>query len=115
MIAKEAEDALAELVKEKTKTDAFFAAGDRLTIVCFGILKRMKKATGAGFIGFSNTEVGDLFSPALSVIRQPAFEIGQSAIELLIQMIESKREVTDFVQKVMETELIVRESSGKKI
>ncbi|HEV7332781.1 MAG TPA: LacI family DNA-binding transcriptional regulator [Flavisolibacter sp.] len=111
MIAKEVEDALQELHKGKVKPDAFFTAGDRLTIVCFGILKRTKELSVGGFIGFSNTQVGDLFSPALTTIRQPAFEIGQSAIEMLIQIIESKRPVEDFQRKVLETELIIRESS----
>jgi LacI family transcriptional regulator len=114
MIAQEVEDAIHELYKGKVKPDAFFTTGDRLTIVCFGILKRMQQKKEAGFLGFSNTQVGDLFSPSLSTIRQPAFEIGQSAIELLIQIIESKRPVTDFQHKVMETELIVRESSLRK-
>jgi LacI family transcriptional regulator len=113
MIAKEVEDVLLELNKAKIKPDAFFTAGDRLTIVCFGILKRKKGVGEKGFIGFSNTQVGDLFSPSLTTVRQPAFEIGQSAIEMLIQLIESKRPVTDFQRKVLETELIVRESSKK--
>jgi len=114
MVALEAENAIAELFKGKPKPDALFTGGDRLTIECFGFLKRLPQKTEIGFIGFSNSLVGDLFSPALSVIRQPAFDIGQSAIELLIQMIESKRPVTEFQHKVLETELIVRESSKIK-
>lgn len=114
MIGAEMEEALNSLFKGKVKPDAIFTAGDRLTITAFGMIKRMKHKKEIGFTGFTNTNVGDLFSPALTVIRQPAFEIGQTAIELLIQMIESKRPVTDFVHKVMETELIIRESSVKK-
>jgi LacI family transcriptional regulator len=49
------------------------------------------------------------------VIRQPAFEIGQVAIEMLIQIIESKRPITEFETKILETELIIRESSQKKV
>ncbi|HET7896820.1 MAG TPA: substrate-binding domain-containing protein, partial [Flavisolibacter sp.] len=111
MIAQEAENAIEELFNGKVKPDAIFTAGDRLTIECFGFLKRLKQKKEVGFIGFSNSLVGDLFAPSLSVIRQPAFDIGQAAIELLIQIIESKRPVTEFQHKVMETELIVRESS----
>lgn len=114
MIAQEVEDVLNELQKGKTKPDAIFTAGDRLTIVCFGILKRMKQKKELGFTGFTNTQVGDLFSPSLTVVRQPAFEIGQTAIELLIQMIESRRPVTEFETKTLETTLIIRESSLKK-
>lgn len=114
MIAAEVEDAIASLFKSKTKPDAIFTAGDRLTTVCFGVLKRMKQKKEVGFTGFTNTQLGDLFSPTLTVIRQPAFEIGQTATELLIQMIESKRPVTDFETRVFETSLIIRESSMKK-
>ena len=64
-----------------------------------------------GFIGFCNTKVGDLFSPTMSVVKQPAFEIGQVAIEMLIDMIESKRPVTEFNTRILDTELIIRESS----
>jgi LacI family transcriptional regulator len=111
MIESEAEEALTTLFKGKSKPDAIYTAGDRLTMTCFGIMKRMKQKKEAGFIGFTNTAVGDLFSPALTVIRQPAFEIGQTPTEFLIQMIESRRPVTEFQNKVLETELIIRDSS----
>ena len=111
MIAKEVEDSLNELNKSKTKPDAIFTAGDRLTIVCYGMLKRMKQKKELGFTGFTNTQVGDLFSPSLTVVRQPAFEIGQTATELLIQIIESRRPVTEFETRSLETSLIIRESS----
>jgi len=58
--------------------------------------------------------VGDLFDPPMTVVQQPAFQIGQTAIEMLIQMIESKRPVTQFETKILDTELIIRESSMKK-
>ena len=114
MIVDEVEEALTGLFKGKIKPDALFTAGDRLTMVCFGYLKRMKQKKELGFTGFTNTQVGDLFSPSLTVIRQPAFEIGQTATELLIQMIESKRPVTEFENRVLETNLVIRESSLKK-
>lgn len=113
MISAEVEEVLAALFKSKTKPDAIFAAGDRLTISCFALTRQMKLKKEVGFIGFSNTGVGEFFSPSLTVIRQPASEIGQSAIEFLIQIIESKRPVTEFQNKVLETELIIRESSKK--
>jgi LacI family transcriptional regulator len=67
MIVGEVEDALTELFKAKTKPDAIFTAGDRLTIECFSILKRMKQKKEVGFTGFTNSQVSDLFSPALTV------------------------------------------------
>lgn len=114
MIAAEVEDALNNLFKGKLKPDALFTAGDRLTTVCLALLKRTKPKREVGFTGFTNTQVGDLFSPSLTVVQQPAFEIGQVATELLIQMIESKRPITTFETRKLETNLVIRESSLKK-
>jgi LacI family transcriptional regulator len=114
MIVGEVEDVLTELFKAKVKPDAIFTAGDRLTIVTFSTLRRMKQKKEVGFTGFTNTQVGDLFSPSLTVVRQPASEIGQIATELLIQMIESKRPITEFETRVLDTSLVIRDSSIKK-
>jgi LacI family transcriptional regulator len=114
MIADEVEEAITSLFKSKIKPDAIFTAGDRITTVCFKILKDMKPKKEVGFAGFTNTKVGELFDPPMTVVRQPAFQIGQTATEMLIQMIESKRPVTEFETKILDTELILRESSMKK-
>jgi LacI family transcriptional regulator len=115
MILEEIEDAITELFKGKTKPDAIFAASDRITTLCFEVLKDLAPKREVGLIGFTNTKVGKLFDPPLSVVKQPAFEIGQTATELLIQMIESKRPVVEFETKILDTELIIRESSLKKV
>ena len=115
MILEEIEDVIAELFKGKTKPDAIFTAGDRITTLCYGVLKDLKPKRDLGYAGFTNTKVANLFDPPMTVVRQPAFEIGQTAIELLIQMIESKRPVVDFTTKILDTELIIRESSMKRI
>jgi LacI family transcriptional regulator len=115
MIEEEVETVIHNLFAQKQKPDAIFTAGDRLTTVCFGILKRGSgKKYEVGFTGFTNTNAGDLFSPTLTVVRQPAFEIGQTATEMLIQMIESKRPVTEFDTRVLDTQLLIRQSSQHK-
>lgn len=115
MILEEVEDAIKELFKETDQPDAIFTASDRITTLCFGVLKKMKLKKFPGFIGFCNTKVGQLFDPPMSVVRQPAFEIGQVAIELLIQLIESKRPTTEFKKRMIDTELIIRASSKKPV
>jgi DNA-binding LacI/PurR family transcriptional regulator len=115
MIYDEVEDALTQIFKLKIKADALFAAGDRITTTCMQALQKLNKKIpdDIAVIGFTNTNVGELFNPSLSVVRQPAFEIGQVATELLISMIESKRPVTEFESKILQTELIIRDSSAK--
>jgi LacI family transcriptional regulator len=117
MIYDEVEDALKKIFKLKQKADALFTAGDRLTTTCMQALQKLgkKMPDDIAIIGFTNTNVGELFTPPLSVVRQPAFEIGQVATELLISMIESKRPVTEFENKVLQTEMVIRESSAKNI
>jgi LacI family transcriptional regulator len=68
--------------------------------------------TDIAMIGFSNLDLTDLLSPSLSVIRQPAYEIGQVAIELLIKQIENKRPTTEFEKIMLPPQMISRESSG---
>lgn len=113
MIVGEIEEAVNALYSTKNKPDAIFTASDRITTVCLDVLKRQKKIQ-VGLIGFTNTNLGDLFLTPLSVVRQPAFEIGQIATELLIRIIESKRPITEFENRVLETELVIRDSSIKK-
>jgi LacI family transcriptional regulator len=55
-----------------------------------------------------------LIDPPLSIIKQPAFEMGEVSTRLLLQMIESKRPVTDFFTKALTPELVINESSDYK-
>jgi LacI family transcriptional regulator len=64
-----------------------------------------------GFIGFSNSDHTDLFNPPLTVIKQPAFAMGETATKHLLQIIESKRPVKDFETTVFDGELILRSST----
>ena len=66
-----------------------------------------------GLIGFSNIDLAELLNPPMSVIRQPAFAMGEGAMKLLLQIIESKRPVTEFETKVLTTELLIRGSTKK--
>jgi len=115
MIFNELEDAVKSLVTLKDKPDAIFSAGDRLTVSCLRVLKTLglKVPDDIALVGFSNSSFGELITPGLTTVKQPAFEMGQAATELLIKLIESKRAVTEFEKVTLQTELIVRESSTK--
>lgn len=116
MIVAEVEEAVKELWKLKKKPDAIFASADKLTTGCLRILKAkgLSVPGDIGLIGFSNTDLTELLDPPLSIIKQPAFEMGEVAMNLLLQLIESKRPVTDFETKVLSTELLIRESTREK-
>lgn len=116
MIYKELEDAVKSLVNLKDKPDAIFSAGDRLTVSCLSALKAigLKVPDDIALVGFSNSPLVELLNPGLTAVKQPAFEMGQAATELLIKIIESKRAITEFETVTLQTETIVRDSSPKK-
>lgn len=114
MIQHEVEQALSELMNLNEKPDAIVIGSDRLTISSIHILKEMglRVPDDVAVAGFTNSDVAELFDPPLTVVRQPAFQIGQQATEMLIKAIESKVKDTDYVTCELDTELIVRSSSG---
>jgi LacI family transcriptional regulator len=115
MIFSEVEEVVNELFGLKQKPDAIFATADKLTTNCLRLLK-IKGLTvpgDIGLLGFSNTDLTELLDPPLSIIKQPAFEMGEVATNLLLQLIESKRPVTDFETRVLSTELLIRGSTRK--
>ena len=116
MIFSEVENVMNELFGSKQRPDAIFASADKLTTGCFRILKTkgLSVPGDIGLIGFSNTDLTDLLDPPLSVIRQPAFEMGETATSFLLQLIESKRPVKNFESKVLSTELLIRGSTRMK-
>ncbi|MBS1653583.1 MAG: LacI family DNA-binding transcriptional regulator [Bacteroidetes bacterium] len=116
MVFNEVDEAVKELLKAKQKPDAIFAASDKLTTGCLRTLKteNIHVPNDIAIVGFSNSDLTELLNPSLSVIKQPAFEMGQTATNLLIQLIESKRPITEFGHIIQSPELIIRESSIKK-
>ena len=113
MIQEEIQAALDNLFKTKQKPDAIVTASDRITTCCLSAIKNLGLSIpeDVAVVGFTNSNIPELFSPTLTTVRLPAFEMGQVAIELLIQLIESKRPVTEFETKVLQTEFVSRNSS----
>lgn len=62
-------------------------------------------------VGFDDIFVDDLLEVPLTTIRQPRAAIVKKAIELLIDMIENGREISDTV--VFQPELVLRESTSR--
>lgn len=109
----EVSTAVYELLNMDTPPDALITASDRLTIGCFSILKSEGIAIpeDMALAGFSNFSAPELFSPSLTTVVQPTFEMGKTAMELLIQMIESKRPVKEFQTVILPTTLKIRAST----
>ena len=116
LVYSEVEDAMDELLQQQPRPDAVFASADKLTTNSIRYCKARKISIPdeLAIIGFSNLDLTELLSPPLSVVRQPAFEMGRQAAELLLKIIESKRPVTEFEKRVLPAEVFVRESSAAR-
>ncbi|MEJ5963788.1 LacI family DNA-binding transcriptional regulator [Pedobacter immunditicola] len=110
MFYDEVENAILALMDLKEKPDAIFVAGDRLSIGCLHVFKNLgiRIPEDMAITGFSNSDVLDLITPSLTAVHQPAFEIGQIATEMLINLIESKYPVLEFEKRVLDTKLCIR-------
>jgi LacI family transcriptional regulator len=65
-------------------------------------------------VGFDDFEMADIFRPSLTVVRQPAHELGRIAAELLFARLTAKEVSLSGEQIILPVELIVRESCGCK-
>ena len=116
LIYEEVEDIMSTFMKKKIKPDAILACSDKITtnIMRYCQDKKIQIPTKLGLLGFSNLDLTDLLNPSLSVVVQPAAEMGRIAAELLIKMIENKRPTTIFEEVILPAELYQRASSAKK-
>jgi LacI family transcriptional regulator len=94
------------------KPDAVFAASD---IMAVGAMRAVREAglrvpDDVAFVGFDDLPLATPPDPPLTTIRQPVFQFGTTAVELLTDLIENG--VHSPRRIMMVTELIVRESCG---
>lgn len=111
----EVEDNLDKLFSLPEPPDAFLTVSDRLALGYYAALKRRKIRIpkDVSFVGFSNLNAAELLQPPMSTVVQPAFQMGQTAAHLLLDLIEQKTKIPPvFRIEQMPTRLFVRESSG---
>lgn len=80
----------------------------------FGAMNAIKEAglkipQDIAIVGFSDDIRSELVTPALTTIKQPAYEIGKRAAQKLIRHIEEETEKIEDVY--LETEIVIREST----
>lgn len=112
----EIENALKELLSLNEKPDAIFTTSDRITTVTLYLLNKfkIKIPEEIALIGYTNNSLAEVLNPALSSIYQPAFEMGQKATEMLLNLILSKKPATRFETLVLPTQLFIRKSTTPK-
>ncbi|HEY4107669.1 LacI family DNA-binding transcriptional regulator [Puia sp.] len=113
--AAEIERSIRRLFSGPDKPNAILASVERLATICMNVLRDMnlRIPDDVALVGFSDNPISHLLSPALTSVRQPTFDIGQQAAELMLNLIENKHAVPKFRTVQLETALDIQASSRR--
>jgi LacI family transcriptional regulator len=106
----------AQILKEHPDVDGIFAVTD---LVAIGVMshfneKKIEVPNKIKVIGFSNWDIGQVFTPKLSTIDQPAREMGVVAFNTLLEEMNIRKNGDNYDPKIVElkTRVIARDSTN---
>ncbi|KXX71106.1 LacI family DNA-binding transcriptional regulator [Flammeovirga sp. SJP92] len=111
----DAKEATERILALKKRPDAIFCMSDYMAIQVLKELKAkgIKVPEEIALAGFAGDPITEIVEPQLSTVEQPAFDIGVQAAKRLIMEIETEdRETLGFIHKILNTNLLVRESTS---
>lgn len=105
-----------QLLKRKPAPDAIFSASDFSLVGALKELKEqgLKVPKDMALVGFSNESFTSFTDPMLTSVDQGCEQMGQSAVRLLLEMLEDKHARFAPRRTVLQPKLLVRESSQRK-
>jgi len=107
-----------ELLKQQNKPEAIFTTNIDMSMGALLAIKEMGLIIpeDIGIVCFDDSDWASILQPSITVIRQPVYQMGSMAAELLIRKIEDERKKIDrkVTIETLNTELIIRESTKKK-
>ncbi|MCA9951310.1 MAG: LacI family DNA-binding transcriptional regulator [Anaerolineales bacterium] len=104
--------ALQNLVASKRPFTAIFAANDQMAIgIRLGLYRRgLRVPEDVSLVGFDDEPTTAYLTPPLTTVRQPAIELGQTAAQAILDLINANQQPCD----PFDTELIIRESVARR-
>jgi len=109
-------DALMKIYKSGNLPEVIFAVSDSVAMGVYQAAKRINVKVGKdiGLIGFADVDTASFLSPTLTTVYEPAELMGQKAVSLLLEEVESTGR-QEIHRVILPTELKVRESCGELI
>lgn len=105
-----------QLIKRDTAylPTAMICASDGMAIPAMRavIESNLKIPEDIAFFGVDNMEMGKYFTPPLSTVETPKYEMGKMAAKNIMEMVEGK--ITLPIKMILPFELVIRESSSIK-
>ncbi len=113
------------LIASDERPTAIFSGNNLTTrhVLCALSRLKLRLSKDVALVGFDDFEMADIFKPAITVVRQPASELGRVAAEMLIERLHERNgsgngsaapalKTFRVKQRVLPVEFIVRESCG---
>lgn len=113
ILSEEAMARVQKLIDNNDLPEAFLCVNDLVALSTIAVLKQngIDVPKDIGVIGFTETKIAGLVSPKLSSVKQPSYEMGKSASEMLLKLINNETIVSDTI--ILNGSLNIRESSLK--
>ncbi|HOK26914.1 MAG TPA: LacI family DNA-binding transcriptional regulator [Bacteroidales bacterium] len=108
------EEVVRKILRMKKPPDAVFTANDTTAVsIILNLQKEGISVPGdIAVVGFNNEPISKVIHPNLTTVNYPAYEVGEMAANVLIDRLNSSRDVFPSTI-VLEHNLIIRESSLK--
>ncbi|WP_223068255.1 LacI family DNA-binding transcriptional regulator [Paenibacillus caui] len=102
---------LAKKLVQETEVTAILVANNVMTMGALSYLQehKIKIPDEIAIIGFDDYEWAQVTQPALSMVRQPSIELGETAARMLLERIEQPE--NPYREVKLATELVIRNSS----
>ncbi|WP_026699722.1 LacI family DNA-binding transcriptional regulator [Salibacterium aidingense] len=103
---------MGKLLSLEDRPEAVFAANDEMAMGAVNAAKAygLNVPGDIAVTGFDDIKMASMFTPQLTTISQPTFEIGRKSMDLLFHLLN--KEVLVQSQFVLEDTLVIRESCG---
>ncbi len=112
MHEEDGQQSMEQLLKLTDQPQAILAVNDPVAVGAFTVIKkyRLKIPEDYALIGFSNNSVVSLLEPPLSTVDERPYDLGKSAMEILLKHLKGELPLQDQVITI-QTRLIIRQST----
>jgi DNA-binding LacI/PurR family transcriptional regulator len=107
-----------ELLNSKADFTALFCGNDLIAVGAMQAIESigLKVPDDIAIVGYDDINLSSMIKPALTTIRQPIKQMAKSAVDLLVEMIETRDlQVNSPKHLMFQMELVIRESSGSML
>jgi GntR family transcriptional regulator of arabinose operon len=102
------------LSSKRERPTAIFCYNDEIALQLFEVLRemRLKVPEDISIVGFDDSQLAEATEIKLTTVKHPKMLMGEDAAKLILEMIHSKKQITDITPIVYPAELVIRKSTA---